>query len=126
MSTVMGTTGKNNVIDVEVYAKGEPGVGIESALFEYQAGNSSTTVPTGTWSTEFITPEEGQYLWTRTTYTYTNGTTAVSYNISYFSIGCKFYEFWWKIWYFFCFFSISHCVVSSFPPINYYWICYFC
>lgn len=84
MSTVMGTTSNSNVIDVEVYARGENGVGIDSSKIEYQAGSSSTTVPTGTWSTSFVTPSQGQFLWTRITFTYTNGQTAVSYTISYF------------------------------------------
>lgn len=86
MSTVMGTTSGSNVIDVEVYARGENGVGIASTVIEYQASTSSTTVPTGTWSTELVAPEQGQYLWTRVTSTYTNGSSVVSYSISYFSI----------------------------------------
>ena len=85
MSTVMGTSGKDNTIDIEVYAKGEPGIGIDSTVFEYQAGTSSTIVPTGEWSSTIVTPEQGQYLWTRMTFTYTNGQIIQSYNVSYFS-----------------------------------------
>lgn len=48
MSTVMGTTSASNVIDVEVYARGENGIGIASTVIEYQASNSSSVVPTGT------------------------------------------------------------------------------
>ena len=86
MSTVMGTTSESNVIDVEVYARGENGVGIDNTVIEYQASDSCETVPTGTWSTEIVTPDEGQYLWTRVTLNYSNGQVMTSYSISYFSI----------------------------------------
>lgn len=86
MSSVMGTTSKDGTIDVEVYAKGETGLGIESTVFEYQVGTSSTTIPTGDWSTEIVTPSQGEYLWIKTTHTYTNGNQVSSYNLSYFSV----------------------------------------
>jgi hypothetical protein len=86
MSTVMGTTSASNVIDVEVYARGENGIGITSTVIEYQASNSSSVVPTGTWSEEFVAPEQGQFLWTRVTMNYSNGQVLTSYSISYFAI----------------------------------------
>ena len=53
---------------------GLDGTGIASAVVEYQAGSSGTTAPTGTWSTSTpSTSASSPYLWTRVTYTYTDG-----------------------------------------------------
>ena len=86
-SSVMGNMiSLDNEIDVDVNARGEDGRGVYSTVIEYQASNSSTTVPTGTWSTDFPTVAQGQFLWVRTTYTYNDDTTMVSYSISYFAV----------------------------------------
>lgn len=62
--------------------KGDKGTGvtIESKAIEYQAGSSGTTAPTGTWSPTIPTVSQGQYLWTRTTVTYSDGNQTVSYS----------------------------------------------
>ena len=60
---------------------GATGNGIKSTAITYQAGSSGTTVPTGTWSTSVPSVSAGQFLWTRTNTTYTNGTTATSYSV---------------------------------------------
>lgn len=57
--------------------------GIKNTEVTYQAGDSSTVVPTGTWSetipeTNATTP----YLWTRTVITYTDETSSTSYSVS--------------------------------------------
>lgn len=55
---------------------GIDGTGIASTVVEYQAGSSGTTAPTGTWSTAVpATSASAPYLWTRVTYTYTDGST---------------------------------------------------
>ena len=55
---------------------GTDGTGIASTVVEYQAGSSGTTAPTGTWSTTVpATSASAPYLWTRVTYTYTDGST---------------------------------------------------
>lgn len=55
---------------------GTAGTGIASTVVEYQAGSSGTTAPTGTWSaTVPATSASAPYLWTRVTYTYTDGST---------------------------------------------------
>ena len=66
-----GATGQN----------GTNGVGVKSTSVTYQASTSGTTTPTGTWSSTIPTVSAGQYLWTRTIITYTNGTSATSYSI---------------------------------------------
>lgn len=50
------------------------GTGIASTVVEYQAGSSGTSAPTGEWSTSMpSTSSSNPYLWTRVTYTYTDG-----------------------------------------------------
>ena len=58
-----------------VYAKqgikGETGVAGSSVTvssIQYQAGTSATTAPTGTWSDSVVAVSEGNYLWTKTTF----------------------------------------------------------
>nr|DAP73866.1 MAG TPA: tail protein [Caudoviricetes sp.] len=67
-----GDTGKN----------GATGRGIKSYAVTYQASASGTTVPTGTWHTSVPkTTAEAPYLWTRTIYTYTDGTESTAYSV---------------------------------------------
>lgn len=65
--------------------KGDQGVagnGVKSTAVTYQAGSSGTTIPTGTWSSSIPkTSAETPYLWSRTTITYTNGTSSTTYSI---------------------------------------------
>lgn len=58
-------------------------VSIKSQQVTYQASSSGTTIPTGTWSTSVPSLNGGQYLWTRTTVNYSDGTTTTSYSVSY-------------------------------------------
>ena len=62
---------------------GDNGNGIEKTVIEYQVGTSGTVAPTGSWTTSIPTVDKGKYLWTRTTITYTDKTTSVSYSTSY-------------------------------------------
>ncbi len=63
-----GTNGKDG-------AAGKDGtsVTVSSQQITYQASSSGTTVPTGTWATSIPTVSAGQYLWTKTTVTYSDG-----------------------------------------------------
>lgn len=61
---------------------GANGVGVSGSEVRYQASNSGTTAPTGSWLTSPPSLDAGQYLWTRTTITYTDGKSTVSYSIS--------------------------------------------
>lgn len=63
--------------------KGSDGNGIVSAVITYQPGTSGTTIPTGAWSLTVPAVPAGQYLWTRTTITYSNGKESQSYSVSY-------------------------------------------
>lgn len=64
----MGTNGNN-------------GLGISNNNVHYQASSSGTTAPTGTWTATIPTVAANQYLWTRTTITYTDNSTSISYSV---------------------------------------------
>ncbi|MFT0189192.1 phage tail protein [Candidatus Enterococcus avicola] len=61
---------------------GATGNGISATSINYVASTSSTTVPTSGWTAAIPAVPEGQYLWTRTRLTYTNGNTNESYTVS--------------------------------------------
>lgn len=61
--------------------RGLPGKGIsDTPVITYQVGTSSTTVPSGTWLTSVPSVPEGQYLWTRTVTSYTEGSPTTAYS----------------------------------------------
>lgn len=82
---ITGNTGQNGA-DGEDGANGKDGSdgrGITSTSIDYQAGTSQTTKPTGTWGSSVpALSTDKPYLWTRTTITYTDNTTSVSYSVS--------------------------------------------
>lgn len=57
-------------------------VTITSTSVTYQAGSSGTTAPTGTWSTSVPSVSAGQYLWTKTVVTYSDGKSTTAYSVS--------------------------------------------
>lgn len=63
-------------------ATGAAGKGIKSTAITYQLSASSTTAPTGTWTTSVPTADASKpYLWTKTVLTYTDGTTSTGYSV---------------------------------------------
>ena len=70
-----GNTGKDGIA-------GKDGVGIASTEIMYASSNSSTIAPAGGWSTQVPTVPQGHYLWTRTTWRYTDKTTETGYSVS--------------------------------------------
>ena len=51
---------------------------------DYQQSSSGTEIPSGSWSPTVPFPlVQGDFLWTRTTVTYNNATTVVSYSVGY-------------------------------------------
>ncbi len=61
---------------------GKDGVGVKSHLVTYGLSASETTQPTS-WSTQVPTLTKGNYLWTKTTWTYTDNTTETGYQKTY-------------------------------------------
>lgn len=58
-------------------------VSITSTSVTYQVSTSGTTTPTGAWGTSVPNVPNGQYLWTKTVVTYSNGKKTESYSVSY-------------------------------------------
>lgn len=48
--------------------KGQTGASVKVSSIQYQAGTSATTPPTGGWNNEVVAVADGQYLWTKTTF----------------------------------------------------------
>lgn len=69
-------------------ADGTPGsngtsVTVSSTSVTYQVSSSGTTTPTGTWLTSVPSVTNGQFLWTKTVVTYSDGKSTTSYAVSY-------------------------------------------
>lgn len=78
----------NKTFSYSIAFKGQTGqngtsVTVKSTSVTYQAGTSGTTPPTGTWSTAVPSVANGQYLWTKTVVTYSDGKHTESYSVSY-------------------------------------------
>ena len=65
---------------------GRDGKGVKGYKITYQAGTSGVTYPTGNWSSSIPTVPKGQYLWSKTTLTYTDNTTSDTYSVAYFPV----------------------------------------
>lgn len=61
---------------------GNDGKGVDSTEISYQASSDGTTPPSGEWSANIPTVSDGQYLWTRTVISYTDGTKSTSYSVA--------------------------------------------
>ena len=59
------------------------GVNITTTSIMYQANTSGTAIPTGTWSTTIPSVTKGQYLWSRTIVSYSDGKSTTTYNVAY-------------------------------------------
>lgn len=55
---------------------------IENQSVTYQASDSGTIIPSGTWGTSVPVVAQGKYLWTRSTIAYNTGSPVVSYSVS--------------------------------------------
>ena len=61
---------------------GKDGVGIKSTTITYASSTSGTTRPTIGWSSTIPNVPAGQYLWTKTVWTYTDNTTETGYSVA--------------------------------------------
>lgn len=71
-----GNDGKDGVA-------GKDGVGVAQTVISYAQAASGTTPPTSGWSTSVPALIKGQFLWTKTAWSYTDDTTEVGYTVSY-------------------------------------------
>ena len=60
---------------------GKDGVGIKSTAITYAASSSGTTAPSSGWASQPPAASAGQYVWTRTVWTYTDNTTETGYSV---------------------------------------------
>ena len=61
---------------------GHDGNGIVSVTVTYNTASSGTVAPVGGWSTDIPPVQPGFYLWTKTYYVYSNGTTKTVYSVA--------------------------------------------
>ena len=61
---------------------GKDGVGIRSTTITYAQGISGTVAPTTGWTSQVPNVPAGQFLWTKTVWTYTDNTTETGYSVS--------------------------------------------
>ncbi len=61
---------------------GKDGVGISATKVEYVGSTSGTTKPTSGWLTTVPSVAAGNFLWTRTTWSYTDGTSESGYSVA--------------------------------------------
>lgn len=70
-----GTNGSNGTNGTSVT--------VSSTSVTYQASSSGTTTPTGNWSNTVPSVSNGQYLWTKTVVTYSDGKSTTAYSVAY-------------------------------------------
>lgn len=61
---------------------GKDGVGIKKTTITYAVGTSGTTAPTSGWDSQVPNVPAGQFLWTKTVWTYTDNTNETGYSVS--------------------------------------------
>ncbi len=71
-----------NVFDGAMGIPGKDGVGIKSTSITYSSSPSGTTAPSSGWSTSVPTVLSGQFLWTKTIWTYSDNTTETGYSVA--------------------------------------------
>lgn len=79
-----GKTAVTYTVGGKVGSQGTPGVSptVSSTKTQYQKSTSGTTVPAGTWSDTALAPDTNNYVWTKTTITYSDGATATTYAVA--------------------------------------------
>lgn len=61
---------------------GKDGVGIKSTTITYASSTSGTTKPTNGWSSAIPSVPAGNFLWTKTVWTYTDNTSETGYSVA--------------------------------------------
>lgn len=70
-----GNTGRDGVA-------GKDGVGIRATTVVYASSTSGTVPPTSGWLSQIPSVPAGQYLWTRTTWSYTDNTSETGFSVA--------------------------------------------
>ena len=72
-------------ITITDLSDGKDGVGIQNTDITYAISTSGTTAPTTGWTSSVPSLVKGQYLWTKTVWTYTDNSSETGYSVSYIS-----------------------------------------
>lgn len=75
---VYGNTGADGVA-------GKDGVGLKTTVITYAISTSGTIAPTTGWTSSVPSLVKGQYLWTKTVWTYTDNSSETGYSVTYIS-----------------------------------------
>ncbi|MGX8058387.1 DUF7013 family protein [Lactococcus lactis] len=83
-SLIRGNDGKDGQ-DGHDGRAGKDGVGIKTTVITYALSSSGTDKPNTGWTSQVPTLVKGQYLWTKTVWTYTDNSFETGYSVSYIS-----------------------------------------
>ena len=81
-SLIRGNDGKDGA-DGHDGRAGKDGVGIKTTVITYAISTSGTTAPTTDWTSSVPSLVKGQYLWTKTVWTYTDNSSETGYSVTY-------------------------------------------
>lgn len=79
-----GNDGKDGVNGKDGIA-GKDGIGIQTTTITYAQSTVGTTAPTTGWTSSVPSLVKGQYLWTKTVWTYTDNSSETGYSVTYIS-----------------------------------------
>ena len=81
-SLIRGNDGKDGATGKDGIA-GKDGVGIKTTVITYAISTSGTDKPVTGWTSQVPTLVKGQYLWTKTVWTYTDNSSETGYSVTY-------------------------------------------
>ncbi|WP_277812638.1 serine/threonine protein phosphatase [Lactococcus lactis] len=81
-SLIRGNDGKDGANGKDGRA-GKDGVGIKTTVITYATSSSGTDKPVTGWTSQVPALVKGQYLWTKTVWNYSDGTSESGYTVSY-------------------------------------------
>lgn len=81
-SLIRGNDGKDGANGKDGIA-GKDGVGIKTTVITYALSSSGTDKPVTGWTSQVPSLVKGQYLWTKTVWTYTDSSSETGYSVTY-------------------------------------------
>ncbi|WP_259771806.1 phage tail spike protein [Lactococcus lactis] len=81
-SLIRGNDGKDGARGTDGIA-GKDGVGIKTTVITYAISTNGTDKPVTGWTSQVPTLVKGQYLWTKTVWTYTDNSSETGYSVTY-------------------------------------------
>ncbi|WP_259749728.1 collagen-like triple helix repeat-containing protein, partial [Lactococcus lactis] len=81
-SLIRGNDGKDGARGKDGIS-GKDGVGIKTTVITYAISTNGNTAPATDWTSQVPTLVKGQYLWTKTVWTYTDSSSETGYSVTY-------------------------------------------